>query len=110
MSPGALKGVSVLCFILCAVCLFVAYERYQDNASKVQAMNHMMGGRSSPLGDMLGAGPMEPAMPAATKYALLLAALTGAGGIVCLAMAPRAGSLPPGEPREPRPGGGQPMA
>src|SRR5438132_8554488 len=86
MSPSALKGIGIGCFVLCAILLFVAWERYQDNANKVEAANKMMG--SSPLGgvmkEMTGGAKLEPGMPDATKYALFFAALAAAGGAFCL--------------------------
>jgi hypothetical protein len=88
MSPGALKGIGIVGLVLCAILLFVAWERYQDNAKKVEAANKMMG--SSPLGGMMremtGGGKLEPGTPDATKYSLFFAALAGIGGVVCLVM------------------------
>ena len=85
MSKKALKGTAIGCFALCAVLLFVAWERYNTNANNVQAMNQMMG--QGPF-EMLGVeGEMEPATPTATKYALLFAALSGVGGVVCVVLA-----------------------
>ena len=69
MSPSILKGIGIGCFVLVAILLFVAWERYQDNASKVEAANKMM--QSSPLGgmmkDMTGGAKLEPGMPTATN-------------------------------------------
>jgi hypothetical protein len=95
MSPGVLKGIGIGCFVLCAILLFVAWERYQDNAKKVDAANQMMQsspfGGESPFGGMMegmtGSRKLEPATPAVTKYALVFAALSGVGGVVCLVMA-----------------------
>jgi hypothetical protein len=101
-----LKWLGIILLVVCGVLLFVAYERYQDNASKVNAMNQMLG--NSPLGDMRqGPGArMKPATPTATKYALLFAAVSGIAGAVCLiksaaAPPPRPpASSPPGSPPE----------
>jgi hypothetical protein len=37
MSAGALKGIGIGCFVVCAILLFVAWDRYHDNANKVEA-------------------------------------------------------------------------
>ena len=82
MTSSTLKIIALICFVVCAVLLFVAWERYQDNAGKVAAMNQMS--QSSPLGGMIGGGQMKPATPAATKYALVFAGLSAVGGVACL--------------------------
>jgi hypothetical protein len=93
MSPGAFKGIGIGCFVLCAILLFVAWERYQDNANKVEAANKML--RSSPLGAMMtgmaGSPNLQPSTPAATKYALIFAVLSGIGGAVCFVMGAKKG-------------------
>lgn len=100
MSAGTLKVIGVLCLVACAVLLFVAWERNRTNANNVAAMNQMnQRMHRSPLGEMmprspLGGGQMRPAMPAATKYALVFAVVAAAGGIACLVYASR----------QPRPG------
>ncbi len=79
MSPGLLKGIGIGCFVLSAILLFVAWERYQDNANKVEAANKMMG--SSGLGggmnvlmkEITGGAKLEPGWPNATKYSLFFA-------------------------------------
>ncbi|MCP4707413.1 MAG: hypothetical protein GY869_02205 [Planctomycetes bacterium] len=70
----------IVCLVICAVCLFVAVERYNTNANNVKAMNSMT--QNSPLGGMMGSGEMKAVMPAATKYAILLAVVFGVGGAV----------------------------
>ena len=95
MSPAVLKGVSIGCFVVCAILLFVAWDRNQDNANKVEAANKLIG--LSPLGGMLGqltggSAKLEPGMPDATKYALFFAVLTGIGGIVCMVMSAKPGA------------------
>jgi hypothetical protein len=93
MSPGMSKAIGIACFILSAILLFVAWERYQDNASKVEAANKMM--QSSPLGGMMtqmtGGANMKPGMPTATKYALAFAVLSGIGGAACLVISMKKG-------------------
>jgi hypothetical protein len=71
--------IGIVCLAVSLVCLFIAYERYQDNAGKVQAMNQMIG--STPLAGMMGGVQVEPAMPAASKYALLFAVGAGIAGL-----------------------------
>ncbi len=93
MSPGAWKGVGIGCFVVCAILLFVAWERYQDNANKVEAMNKMVGGMAGQLmGQLAGGAKLEPGMPDATKYALFFAALTAVGGVVCMVMSTKTGA------------------
>ena len=108
MSPGTLKGIGVGCFVLCAILLFVAWERYQDNAQKVEAANRMMQsspfGGESPLGGMMkqmtGNATLEPAVPTATTYCLLFGGLAAIGGVVCLVLAAKMG---PGLPTQGNP-------
>jgi hypothetical protein len=88
MSNATCKAIGIISLVVCAISLFVAWERYQDNAAKVAATNKMM--RSSPLGGMMqqmtGGAELEPGTPTATKYGLALAVLSGIGGIVCLSI------------------------
>jgi hypothetical protein len=99
MSPGVFKGIGIGCFVLCAILLFVAWERYQDNANKVEAANKMLQsspfGGESPLGGimkgMTGNSKLEPGMPTATKYALAFAVLSGIGGVVCFVIGAKKG-------------------
>ena len=79
MNQMKLAGIVLL--VLCAVCLFVAVERYQSNANAVKAMNQMGGGMFQA---MTGGNELKPATPAATKYGLLGALIFGAGGGYCL--------------------------
>ena len=95
MSPSTLKVIALICFVICAILLFMGWERYEANAGKVAAMNQMQ--QSSPLSGMMGGVRMKPATPAATKYALLFAILSGAGGIVCLLVARTQASTPTDE-------------
>jgi len=88
MSNQSLKAGAVVCFLVCAVLLFVAFERYNTNAGNVQAMNQFS--QSTPFGSGMGGmggmggGQLRPATPAATKYALVFALIAGAGGVFCL--------------------------
>ncbi|NQV35609.1 MAG: hypothetical protein HQ515_23140 [Phycisphaeraceae bacterium] len=86
MEKHQMKLLGVVCLILCAICVFIAFERYQTNANNVQAMNQIQ--NSSPLGglmsEMTGQSQMKPATPAATKYAIVFALIAGAGGAVLL--------------------------
>jgi len=66
------KVLGIIGLVVCAICLFIAIERYSTNANNVEAMNQM--------GGSLFGQTMKPATPAATKYALLFAAVFGIGG------------------------------
>ncbi len=48
MEKHQMKLLGIVCLIVCAVCVFIAFERYQTNANNVQAMNQFR--NSSPLG------------------------------------------------------------
>jgi hypothetical protein len=78
MTPQNYKARAIACFVIAAICLFVAFERSQANANTVNAINQFGG---SPFGEL------KPAMPAAAKYALFFAVLAGAGGAVLLTRA-----------------------
>lgn len=82
MDKKQMKVFGIVCLVICAICIFVAIERYSTNADNVRAMNAFQ--QSSPLGRMMGDGNMRPATPTATKYALLFAAISGIGGILLL--------------------------
>ena len=90
MNKKQMKLCGILCLVICAICVFVAIERYNTNANNVRAMNSLQ--QSSPIGGSLWGGSMKPATPAATKYALLFAALSGIGGAVLLALSGKAES------------------
>ncbi len=96
MSKDQLKIAGIVSLVVCAICVFVAIERYQANAGNVQAMNAMR--RSAPfgMGGMMG-GKMTPATPAATKYALAFALISGVAGAVCLVKSKES----PAEPQRP---------
>ena len=82
MNKSQMRIAGIVALIICAVCIFVAVERYQNNANSVKAMNQITG--SMPFSDMMGQMQMKPATPVATKYALVFALITGAGGVVLL--------------------------
>jgi hypothetical protein len=82
MDKKQMKVFGIVCLVICAVCIFVAIERYNANANNVRALNAFQ--QSIPFGGLLGGGNITPATPAATKYALLFAALSGIGGAVLL--------------------------
>lgn len=95
MTPTALRGIGIACLVLSAVLFYVGYERYQTNANNVNAINQFT--QSAPFGPMMGqSGQLEPATPAATKYAVVFALLSAAGGVVSLVAAQRGEQRPPG--------------
>lgn len=83
MDKQVMKIVGIVALVVCAICVYVAIERYQANANSVKAMNQLR--QSSPLSGMMGGAEIEPATPAATKYAVLFAVISGVGGGVMLA-------------------------
>lgn len=93
MDRSTKRTTGIISLVVCAICLFVAGERYLDNANKVEAMDRMGGGA---FAELVGQrGPMRPAMPAATKYALFFALVSGVGGGVLIAQ-PGSGGAAPG--------------
>ena len=80
-----MKIIGIVLLVICAICIFVAIERYHTNASNVRAMNQFQ--QSTPLGNMMPRGALKPATPAATKYAALFAVITGAAGGILLVKA-----------------------
>ena len=82
MDQKQMKSAGIACMVICVICLFVAVERYNTNANNVHAFNSTR--QSTPLGGMFGQGDFKPATPAAAKYALFFALLSGAGGGVLL--------------------------
>ena len=83
MDKKQMKIAGIVALVVCAICIFVAIERYQTNANNVKAMNQLQ--RSSPLSGMMGTGEIKPATPAASKYAAFFAVISGVGGGVLLA-------------------------
>ena len=79
MNQMKLGGIVLLVFA--AICLFVAFERYQANANAVKAMNQMGGGMFQA---MTGGNELQPSTPAVTKYALLGAVIFTVGGSYCI--------------------------
>jgi len=82
MDKKQMKIAGIAALVVCAICIFVAVERYQTNANNAKAANQLL--QSSPLSGMTGAGEIKPATPAATKYAAFFAAVSGIGGGVLL--------------------------
>jgi hypothetical protein len=80
MTPQNYKAAAIVCFVVTAICLFIAFERSQANANTVNAINQLGG---SPFGEL------KPATPSAAKYALFFALLSGVGGGVLLSRAKR---------------------
>ena len=78
-----MKIAAYVCLFVSLTCLFITVERCSDNASKVEAMNQHLD--QNPLGEMFTGGQkLEPAMPAASKYALFFAITSGIAGMVML--------------------------
>ena len=77
MDKNQMKMTGIVCLIISAICIFVAVERYNANAGNVKAMNAFS--QSSPLGGMMGVGKVTPATPAAAKYAIFFALISGIG-------------------------------
>ncbi len=83
MSKQQMKMFGIFSLVVCAICIFVAIERYNANADAVRSMNSMQ--QSMPFGNMMiGGSKLEPAMPAATKYSLFFALITGIAGVIML--------------------------
>ena len=86
MDKNVMRVLGVVALVVCAVCVFVAIERYQTNAKNVRAMNRgpirMPGGRTIETNFEV----FKPATPAVTKYAMFFALISGAGGVVLLVM------------------------
>ena len=59
MDKTTMKVVGIIALVICAVCIFVAIERYQNNANNVRAMNQFTS--SSPLSGMMPQMQMKPA-------------------------------------------------
>ena len=82
MDKKQMMIAGIVCLVVCAVCIFVAIERYNANAGNVRAMNSLQ--RNSPLGGMGLNIDIKPATPAATKYAIFFALISGVGGGILL--------------------------
>ena len=86
MDKNVMRVLGIVALVVCAVCVFVAFERYQTNAKNVRAMNR------GPI-RLPGGGTLEtdlevfkPTTPTVTKYAMFFAVISGAGGVVLLAV------------------------
>ena len=96
LSPGALKGIGIGCFVLCGILLFMAWERYQDYARKVEEANRVLDLFVGVLKQTTGSAPLvegksDPGVPPATIISLLFAALSAIGGAVCFVVAAKKG-------------------
>jgi hypothetical protein len=96
LCPGALKGIGIGCFVLCTIFLFVAWERYQDYARKVQEANRVLELFVGVLKQTTGSAPLvegtsDAGVPPATIISLLFAALSAIGGAVCFVVAAKKG-------------------
>jgi hypothetical protein len=91
MDKNTMKIAGIIALVICVICIFVAIERYQNNANTVRAMNQLTG--SGPFSTMMPQMEMKPAMPAVTKYAIVLALISGIGGIVLLVYSKNANSV-----------------
>ena len=77
MTPQNYKTAAIVCFVLCAIFIFVAFERSRANASTVDAINQITGSVLE----------IRAATPTSAVYAWFFAALTGVGGAFCLSRA-----------------------
>ena len=75
MNKSQMKVAGIACLVVCAICIFVAVERYQANANAVNAMNSMgrgfLGAPGLPGSSGMPGMPgnLTPATPTATLYA-----------------------------------------
>lgn len=96
LSPGALMGIGIGCFVLCGILLFVAWERYQDYARKVEEANRFFESVVGVLKQTTGSAPVvegesEPGVPPATIISLLFAGLFAISGAACFVVAAKKG-------------------
>ncbi len=92
MHPQHLKILAIVLLVGAGVFAFAAVERYETNAGNVAVMNGFM--QAVPFAQTLGGQPVEPAIPAATKYCTLGAVLCAVGGAIALAQAKRRPETP----------------
>ena len=71
MDKKQMMIVGIVCLVICVVCIFVAIERYNANASSVRAINNLQ--RNSPLGNM--GLEVKPAAPQTRRAAMVVAHL-----------------------------------
>ena len=96
LSPGALKAIGIGCFVLCGILLFVAWERYQDYARKLEEANRVLELFVGVVKQMTGSAPLvedksDPGVPPATMISLLFAALFAISGAACFVVAAKKG-------------------
>ena len=84
MDKKQMMIAGIVCLVVCVICIFVAIERYNANANSVRAVQNFQ--RNSPLGGMVQGMNIKPATPAATKYAIFFALISGVGGGVLIYM------------------------
>lgn len=89
MSPSVLNRIGSVCFGLAVILLVVAWDCYRDHAALIEAVNDFKEWpeMEARLKEMIGPEELQPGMPKATKYALVLALLAGVGGVVCMVVA-----------------------
>jgi hypothetical protein len=74
MSSAHYRRIGAVCLVLCAICVFVAVERYRAKEPLAGAIDE--------IAEVASAEKVaDPLIPTATTYALLTAALFGAGGV-----------------------------
>jgi hypothetical protein len=91
MDEDKRKLPGYISLVVCGLLLTVAWERYADNAQRVEQASRML--ESSPLGgvmggmmqQMTGKTKMEAGVPAATTFSLIFAFVSGALGVGLLA-------------------------
>ncbi len=101
---GLLKGFGIGLLVLSVILFCIAWERYHDYRSKVEAVHKIQAEADQMLG---GAGKdflttmrrlsepaLEAAFPVACTYALMFGTLSGIGGAVCLFLGMRKGPTP----------------
>lgn len=74
MDTGFSKIVGALCLGACAICAYVAIDKYQANANNFRAM--------PPFARSLLGADATPAVPSESKYLGLVACLFGVGGVL----------------------------
>ena len=84
MDKKQMMIAGIVCLVVCAICIFVAIERYNANTKAVRAVNNFQ--RNSPLGGMMQGMNIKPATPAITKYFIFFALISGVGGGVLIYM------------------------
>ena len=94
MAKGRMKAGGIGCLVICAICIFVAIERYNTMATSVRTWNAVRfpgltenrrwQGQKGYMKPFTPPGFMTRFTPTETKYALLFAVISGLGGAVLL--------------------------